>query len=356
MRLSRVNPDTRDLGWPRLLADIGGTNARFGWQDRPDTAIEHVRVLPGAEFDGPVEAIQAYLIQTGLPAPDCAALGMANPVTGDAVQMTNLHWRFSIDEVRAQLGLRALLVLNDFAALALAIPTLDPRCLYPIGEPVPAAHGPRVLIGAGTGLGVSGLLPVPGTEGWLPIQGEGGHVTLAAGDALEYSVIEHLRQRYGHVSAERVLSGTGLVDVYHALLALDGQCGTEVTTPAQVLALGQGAQNPQAARTLELFCGWLGSVAGDLALTLGAVGGVYVGGGIAPRMRQFLMQSGFRSRFETKGRYHYYLQSIPTWLIDAPVSPALEGAARALQMHERGPHHAPVDPAHQNPRNPIQPR
>jgi glucokinase len=318
--------------WPRLVADIGGTNARFAWLSGPGEALEHVMVLPGAEFDGPLQAIESYLAQTGLPRPACAALGTANPVHADEVQMTNLHWRFSVETLRQQLDLRTLLVLNDFTALVLAIPGLDPQCVHPIGPVLQGKSAVIGLLGPGTGLGVSGWIPASGSAQGGAIMGEGGHVTLAATHDLEYDVIRQLRQRYGHVSAERVLCGTGLVDLFHALATISGQPGSEVTTAAQVLSLGLGDASPLARQALELFCGWLGSVAGDLALTLGATGGIYIGGGIAPRLREFLSQSDFRQRFEAKGRFQNYLQAIPTWLIDAPVSPALDGAARALDM------------------------
>ena len=319
--------------WPRLVADIGGTNARFGWLTGPQASLEKVRLLPCEEHSGLVEVVQAYLQQSGLPSPACAALGMANPVLGDKVQMTNLPWRFSIEEVRERLGLQTLLVLNDFTALMLAVPEVEPQYIEQIGPHVPARSGAIGLIGPGTGLGVSGLLPVPGSGQGVPIMGEGGHITLAASNSYEYAVIEQLRNRYGHVSAERALSGTGLVDLYQTICVMQGDHVAEVTTPAQVLALGMDGSSAVARQALELFCGWLGSVAGDLALTLGAVGGVYVGGGIAPRMKSYLLQSDFRRRFEAKGRYQAYLQAIPTWLINAPVSPALGGAARALELH-----------------------
>lgn len=333
MRLAQSPLAVAQPGWPRLVADIGGTNARFGWLSGPDAAIAEVRVLPCADYAGPTEAVQAYLAQASLPQPDCAALGMAIPVTGDQVQMTNLHWRFSIEQVRAELGLHRLLVLNDFTALALAIPGLSHASLSPLGPVRSATAGPKGLIGAGTGLGVSGLLPVPGTERWVPIMGEGGHVTLAAATELEFEIIQCLRRRYGHVSAERVLCGAGLVDLYHALVQVQGCSGSEVTTAAQVLAQGLQESGGTACQALDLFCGWLGSVAGDLALTLGAVGGMYIGGGIAPRMGAFLRQSAFHQRFVSKGRYQAYLEAIPTWLIDAPLSPALSGAAQALHWH-----------------------
>lgn len=333
MRIARQTATETSTTWPRLVADIGGTNARFGWLSGPKAALEQVRVLPCQEHQGLVEVIQAYLQLGGLPMPACAALGMANPVLGDAVQMTNLPWRFSVEEVRERLGLQTLLVLNDFTALMLAVPGIAPQYLEAIGPHVPARSGAMGLLGPGTGLGVSGWLPVQGSDLGAPIMGEGGHVTLAASNSLEFEVIEQLRKRYGHVSAERVLSGTGLVDLYHAIRAIKSEYGIEVTTPANVLTLGMNGSSTDARQALDLFCGWLGSVAGDLALTLGAVGGIFIGGGIAPRLKSHLLQSDFRRRFEAKGRYQTYLQGIPTWLIDAPISPALDGAARALELH-----------------------
>ena len=179
----------------------------------------------------------------------------------------------------------------------------------------------------------------------MPIAGEGGHVTLAASNALEFAVIEILQARYGHVSAERVLSGGGLVNLYGAVAQMRGRA-IEPLMPAQIMQRAQGTaslepgaaaepgSDPIAIEALDLFCGFLGQVAGDLALTLGARGGVYLGGGIVPRMGRRFDQSPFRARFEAKGRYCAYLQAIPVWLIDSPMPPALIGAAQALAMPE----------------------
>ena len=318
---------------PRLLADIGGTNARFGWQAEEGGEIAHIRVLPCADHAGLTDAIAAYLQQTGLPMPACAALGMAVTVTGDAVAMTNHHWKFSVGDVRERLGLQRLLVLNDFTALALALPHLPASSRWSVGPVSQApALGPIGLIGPGTGLGVSGLMPVPGNGRWVPIVGEGGHVSLSASTAEEYAVIMQIQRRYGHASGERALSGPGLVDLYHALCPVRGSPSTEITTPAQVLELALQEGRSLAGDALDLFCGFLGSVAGDLALTLGARGGIYIGGGIVPRFKERFAQSSFRARFEAKGRYTAYLQGVPTWLIDAPASPALLGASLALEL------------------------
>jgi glucokinase len=317
--------------YPRLLGDIGGTNARFGWQANATTEISHVQVLPCNEHESLLTAVLHYLKQAGLPVPPVAAFGMANPVTSDQVFMTNHDWQFSISELRQVLGLHRLVLLNDFTALALALPFLPSHSLRQVGggKAVPlAAIG---LLGAGTGLGVSGLLP-NGTEAWLPLSGEGGHVSLAAQNALEFAVLQYLQQRFGHVSAERVLCGQGLVDVCQALQSIAGvPTGSQLQTPAAVLQHDQAGS--MAAQTVDLFCGFLGSVAGDLALTLGARGGVYIGGGIVPRLAPArFAASPFRARFEAKGRFANYLQAIPVWVIDSPVSPALQGASAALNI------------------------
>ena len=188
------------------------------------------------------------------------------------------------------------------------------------------------LLGPGTGLGVSGLLFPQGSGRGVPLAGEGGHVSLAAETAQEFEVVSLLKERYGHVSAERALSGAGLVDLYHALRKLGREAGKEVTDPAQVTGLALEQHEPLALQALDMFCGFLGSVAGNLALTLGAKGGVYLGGGIVPRLGPWFDQSSFRKRFEAKGRFRDYLASIPCWVIDPDGAPALYGAARALDM------------------------
>ena len=318
--------------YPRLLGDIGGTNARFGWQASEGATISHVQVLPCAEHDSLLEAAQSYLKQQDLPPSPCAAFGIANPVTGDQVAMTNHHWTFSVSALRQGLGLARFLLLNDFTALALSLTHLPASQKHAVGGGQAAPNAAIGLIGPGTGLGVSGLLPLGYQNKWIPIAGEGGHVSLSAANLLEFSVLQHLQKRYGHVSAERVISGAGLVDLYHALCDLkDGQ-GREITTPADVLARAQEVPLSTANQALDMFCGFLGSVAGDLALTLGARGGIYIGGGIVPRLDERFTASPFRARFEDKGRFKAYLKEIPTWVIHSPVSPALQGASQALSL------------------------
>jgi glucokinase len=251
-------------------------------------------------------------------------------VTGDAVRMTNHAWDFSIQALQRELGVQRLLVLNDFEALAHALPALGANDLWRVGPAADGAPGAALaVIGAGTGLGVSGLVP-DGRGGWRVIVGEGGHVTLAPSTAREAALLARLRERFGHVSAERACSGPGLVNLYEAVCALDGEA-PRTLEPAQVLtqALAAEGADPHCADAVSAFASLLGNVAGNLALTLGARGGVFIGGGIVPRLGERFAQLPFRERFEDKGRFRRYLEPIPTWVITAE-APALLGAARAL--------------------------
>jgi glucokinase len=317
-------------GFPRLMGDVGGTNARFALQEAPGAAPSQVVTYPSVEYATFDDALKAYVAQVTGPKPRQAAVGIANPIVGDHVQMTNFHWAFSIEAVRRELGFDRLLLINDFTALALSLPALQPEHLRRIGAggaPEPAAA--IGLIGPGTGLGVSGLLRVDGGRHWAPLGGEGGHVSLAAASAREDAVVAALRNRFGHASAERALSGSGLDNLYEALCALDGVPARGLD-PAGVSADATSGSDPHCVEAVEIFFGFLGSVAGNLALTLGSRGGMYIGGGIVPRLGDWINRSSFRERFVAKGRFRDYLEQIPTWLIHAETSPALIGAARAL--------------------------
>jgi glucokinase len=325
-------PESAPTGAARLLADIGGTNARFAWQAGPGAPVESVLALPCAEHGSLAEAVHRYLRQSGRPMPADGAIAIANPVVGDRVAMTNHHWTFSIRELKVQLGLQRLRVVNDFTALALALPRLGPADRWQLGGGEPEAGAAVGLIGPGTGLGVSGLLPLVQADGhraWLPIQGEGGHATLGATNAREADVLALLREWHGHVSAERAVCGQGLVDIHSALQQLDGAAGAQL--PAQAITESALAgTEPRCTEALQLFCGFLGIAAGNLALTLGARGGVWIGGGIVPRLGRWFASSPFRERFEGKGRFAEYLRPLPVYVIDTEQSPAFLGAAEAL--------------------------
>jgi len=325
-----------------LVADIGGTNARFARVDADGRHGEPVR-LAVAEYPSLAAALRAALERLPGPPIDRAALALAGPITGDAVSLTNAGWSFSIAGLRSELGLARLLVLNDFTALAWALPLLDAEELRPIGgsgtRKAPAPDAARAVIGPGTGIGMSGLLPTP-AGGWAAIAGEGGHASLAPADEREADILEWTRRHHPHVSIERLVSGTGLPLLHAAVGVVDGYAvdgGDAGDDDAGITAAGITqralAGEAHAHATLSTFCAMLGSAAGNLALTLGARGGVYVGGGIAPRIEAFLQASEFRARFEAKGRFSEYLGPIPTWLIDAR-TPALRGAAHALARSE----------------------
>lgn len=317
------------MSWPRLVADVGGTNARFAVQLRAGAALEHLAVTPSDRHGSLRDAIQWYLADQKLPAPRAAAIGIANPVTGDRVAMTNHDWSFSIAELQAALGLERLRVLNDFAVLALALPRLRPEDLRPVGGGMAAPDAPLAVIGAGTGLGMAGLLPSGG--GFIPVAGEGGHGTLAAADEFEDRVVARLRTRFGHASAERALSGPGLENLHEACAALAGEAAPLLAAP-EITRRALAGEDALCRQAVELFFSFLGTEAGNLALTLGARGGVYISGGVTPRLLPLMDASPFRRRFEAKGRFAAYLKPIPTWVIDSEFSPGLVGAAVALEQ------------------------
>jgi glucokinase len=313
----------------RLLADIGGTNARFAWQAQPGAAIEDIATLRCAEHASLDDALQEILRRLGRPAPRRCAIAIANPVLGDQVRMTNHHWAFSIAALQARFGFERLRVLNDFSALALALPDLQPDEVRQLGGVQAQPEAAIGLIGPGTGLGVSGLEP-DGRGSHVALAGEGGHVTLPACTPREQKVLAQLARRHGHVSAERAVCGQGLVELHAALWFLDEEGEPPGLTAADITAAALAYRDACCVEALSLFCAFLGPAAGNLALTLGARGGVYLGGGIVPRLGPFLDASPLRERFEAKGRFRDYLAAIPLFVIQARQSPAWRGAARAL--------------------------
>ena len=307
-----------------LIADIGGTNARFALVDGQGRVGEPM-VVRCAEHPGPAEAARAVLAAHGIAdRPVRGAFCVACPVTGDVVNLTNSAWHFSIEQVRNALGLERLQVINDFTAVALSVRHVGPEHLLKVGGGSAVEGAPIAVLGPGTGLGVSALVPDSSGQ-WVALATEGGHATLAATDAREDAVLERLRRRFGHVSAERVLAGAGLVNLYEALADLHG-VSPLYTAPDAVSQRALDGSDPLCRETLELFFAMLGTVAGNLALTLGARGGVYLAGGILPRMRDAFAQSSFRRRFEDKGRFRDYLAPIPAWLVVHP-QPAFAGLA-----------------------------
>jgi glucokinase len=316
----------RPDGTTWLVGDVGGTNARFGLVS-PDGEILHTSSFAVADFAEIADAIDAYLAERGaLAMPREGALAIAAAITGDQIRMTNHPWSFSLAALRDRLGFARLVALNDFTAVALALPRLSQGDRMPVGGGAPVAGRPIAVLGPGSGLGVSGLIPAG--PGWVPLSGEGGHVTMAPANERENAVLELMRRRFDHVSAERCLSGPGLVNVYHSLAALD-RVPAAPYTASQITDPETGAKDPLCGEATAMVCAMLGTVAGNLALTLGAQGGVYIAGGIVPRLGERFAESGFRERFEAKGRMGALLSAIPCYVVTHEL-PAFLGCAAAL--------------------------
>lgn len=327
MMMHTVPLSSSEASYPRLVGDIGGTNARFAMILAAGLPMTAARTLACSDYAGPAEAIRAYLADVRLPPPRWCAFGIANPVSGDLVRMTNHHWQFSITALRDTLGLTVLQVVNDFTALAMAIPALHDDDLRQVGGGTAQSGAAIGLVGPGTGLGISGLIPCQ--DDYTPLAGEGGHITLAASNQEEAALIDQVSQTHGHVSAERMISGQGLENLYMAHAAL-AQRTVQPLSAARISEQALHGTDPLCLQALNSLCAFLGTVAANLALILGARGGIYIGGGIIPKLGPFFEQSPFRARFEDKGRFQDYLSQIPTFVIQAH-HPALLGAARALE-------------------------
>ena len=292
-----------------LVADIGGTWARFALV--VDGRIGRILAHPVADYDSPLAAMRHFISEGEAP-PRRAALAVAGPVVEGCAELTNANWRFEAEALSRALDLEVVLLLNDFEAIAHALPVLPPEALVQIGGGRAEPGAPRAVIGPGTGLGVAGLLSVGGRS--LVVRSEGGHATVATGTPREEALVHWLQDRFDHVSAERVISGEGLVNLYQAVAGLAGETA-EPLEPAAVTERALSGRDPQCAEALTHFCALLGCAAGNLALTFWSRGGLYLAGGIAPRILPFLEASDFRARFEAKGRLGDFLAEIPTWAI-----------------------------------------
>ncbi|MEJ2769187.1 bifunctional transcriptional regulator/glucokinase [Mycetohabitans sp. B46] len=325
---ARPHPDG-----PRLLADIGGTNARFALEFGPGQ-IDDIRVYPCADYPGIAAVIRTFLKDSKVGRVNHAAIAIANPVDGDQVQMTNHNWNFSSEATRRALGFDTLLVVNDFTALAMALPSLSDAQRAQIGGGVRRQNSVIGLLGPGTGLGVSGLIPAD--ERWIALGSEGGHATFSPQDEREDWVLHYARKKWPHVSFERVCAGPGLALIYRALAARGRKRLDTPLEPADVVRRAQAAE-PLALEAVECFCAVLGTFAGNIAVTLGALGGIYIGGGVIPHLGELFSASPFRARFEAKGRFQAYLANIPTFVITAQY-PAFLGVS-AILAEQLG-HHA----------------
>jgi glucokinase len=321
-----------DPDFPRLVADIGGTNARFGLVRSSGGAVTDVVSMRCSSHASPEAAALHYLDALAGDAgaalrPRRVALAVASTISGDTVKLTNSDWVISRSAMAAALGASQVMLINDFEALALALPELAADEVAWIGGARPSPGLPMAVVGPGTGLGVALCVPTPG--GFKAVACEGGHVTASPADDFESDLLQRARLRIDHVSAERLLSGIGLPLLYSSLCEVLGAKADSLSA-ADITRLALNEQQPQCLQTLDVFCAMLGGFAGNVALTTGARGGVFIAGGIAGHLGDHFLTSRFRERFEAKGRFKDYLSTIATGVITAPHA-ALDGAAQALR-------------------------
>lgn len=311
-----------------LVGDIGGTNARLGLCDYKTGEISHIENYPTADHPGIESVIEIYLAKqknNGCINITKGCLAIATAITGDKISMTNNHWEFYTSEIKSKFGFTDLFMINDFTAVSMAIPMLKPEDVIQFGGEAPQKNKPIGVYGAGTGLGVSYLIPAHGK--WVTYPAEGGHVEFSPSTEEEMAILKYTREFYqGRVSAERILSGMGLVNIYNALCKLNNH-PLEALEPKDITERALNGSCKICERTLEHFCILLGRFGGNLALTLGAFGGIYMAGGIVPRFLSFFEKSDFRKGFEDKGRFSDYNSKIPVFLITHPQTGLLGSGA-----------------------------
>lgn len=337
MNQASLSPHAPTRG-AHLLADLGGTHARLSWLSS-DGQTEWQRTLPAADYASPDDAIRHFLElatrdgnRDPAEPPASVNLAVASADRGPLVQFTNAPWSLDLSRLGHLLGPAPVRLMNDFEALAWSLPLLQESDLMHVGGPAIGLSGQeavKAVMGPGTGLGLAACIRA--ASGWQAVATEGGHATLAAHDPLERAVLDVLAHDWPHVSAERLLSGSGLPLLHHAISQAKGQAARAPTTAVQLIDQALRHQDPAATETLTAFCDWLGSCAGSAALTLGARGGLMLGGGILPRIPALLLASNFRARFEAKGRFRSYLQQVATPLITHP-NPALLGLKHRLML------------------------
>ncbi len=316
-----------DTGLPSVVADIGATNIRFARltpQGNPGPIVKFAT----SKFPDLKAALAHFLKLEGGPKPVRLGLAVAGPVYGDEVRLTNHRWQFSIQGLTKELNLEQLEVVNDLEAMALVLPHLSSEETMSIGDEIGnrSIRAPMAVLCPGTGLGIAGLVPVD--QGWRPIASEGGHTSLSPLTEKEMAVWQFLKERHRRVSVERVLSGPGIVELYTALAFLEGR-GLEAASPEDIVGLALDGESPLAVETIEMFCAWLGDVAGDVALMYVARGGVYLAGDILLTIFEILKRSQFRHRFENKGRGTGIVTATPTFLVSCE-SPVLRGCTYLL--------------------------
>jgi glucokinase len=306
-----------------LVGDIGGTNSRFGLVEPGSTAIRDIAVQKNDKFASLEASIGAYLSAKGITSLSGAAIAVAGPIEGETVGLTNRDWRFTRESLRHAAKARRFRLLNDFEALALSLPHLGPEDIVQIGGETPSHPAVKIVLGPGTGLGMATLAPLP-TGGWMALPGEVGHITLPVATRAEFDWRERMTKPGVPFESEDAITGGGLLRMYRA--ASDAP---SLLTPEAVLQAALAATDEAAVRTLDQFITWLARIAGDAAMTMQALGGVYLAGGIAPSIVEKLKSGSFRTIFQEKGRLAHVMRPIPVYVI-IDRFPAFKGCAAAI--------------------------
>jgi glucokinase len=327
----RRTGDTAPVPFPVLIADIGGTNARFSILSEAHAPLRAFPLVRTADHPDFTTAATATVLDTTAIMPRALLLALAGPITGPRAKMTNADWVIDPEAIREALNLDTVVLFNDFEALALALPALKDDQLLTIGGGESEAREPRVVLGPGTGLGVAAL--IYSNRQYTPIAGEGGHVSVGPQSERDFAIWPHLQRHHGRITGEALLSGNGMARIYRAVALADGGDGDWCSHGAEVtLAAAEG--DPVAREAVELFLTYLGRLAGDMALVFLAKGGVYIAGGIAPRLIDRFADSGFREAFEAKAPHRAIMTSIPTYVVTEP-QPAVAGMASFATLPER---------------------
>ncbi|WP_417671068.1 glucokinase [Roseibium sp.] len=328
--MSLPNQPSSPFAYPILVADIGGTNARFALVEGPEARTLLCPSTATADHADIAQAIRTSLTEAGAFHPRTAIIAVAGPVTGDRIALTNAAWVIEPMKLIADLGLDEVIVVNDFEAQALALPGFEGSDIEQIGPGAPRPASTKFVLGPGTGLGAAAMIHAANT--WIPVPGEGGHVEIGPVSEDDFEVFAHIERVGGRLGAEQILSGTGLPRLAHGVCkAMNAErsfrTASDITRAAE-------QNDPVAVRTLEVFARALGRVAGDFALSLLARGGVYLTGGVTPRISRFLTDGAFRAAFEAKAPHEALMRSIPTYIVRHP-NPALEGLAAFARSPER---------------------
>jgi len=327
-----------DLKPWNLVADIGGTNARFAVHDINNDDIKNIIVLSVEKYPHFLTALTDFIDQIEQkggwePLPGAACLAVACPVDGEIIRLSNSHWSINKTELSQQLNNINVDIINDFSAIAYSISSLQSEEWYQLGGGTPQADKPVAILGPGTGLGMCTMVPVD--KGFLILDGEGGHIDFAPTSTQEVAILTELNKRFQRVSIERLLSGAGIINIYQALCKI--KSAKEFHNTAQDISTAAiNGKDKIAVEALSVFCRVLGSIAGNLAMITGAKGGVYIAGGIVPRIINFIDNSECRSQFEDKGRFESYVKQIPLRIL-LKDQPGLHGAMQKIKLNELSP-------------------